>query len=168
MPAKKTIKLKKYQDIINEYTATAVAITPGMLLELTSAGTVQAHSSSGQNAMRMIALEDELQGKAIEDNYAASAKIQVWMAQPNEEAYMILADGESVAIGDFLESNGDGYLKKHVADVESFESAEPGSITVYPEQIVAQALEAVDISDSSGAESSGELGYNKRIKVRIV
>ena len=37
-----TIKLKKYQDIINEYEAEA-AITPGMLIELTSSNTVQAH-----------------------------------------------------------------------------------------------------------------------------
>ena len=165
---KNTIKLKKYLDIINEIEA-AAAITPGMVLELTSAGKVKAHSSAGGNAPAYIALEDELQGNSIEDAYANGDKVQVWFGVPGEEALLILADGQNVAIGDLLESNGAGYLQKHVADVESFESNEAGSITVYPKQIICQALEAKNLSDSSGAESSdGVLGYNKRIKVRIV
>lgn len=165
--AKHTIKLKKYVDIVNEYEA-AAAITPGMLLELTAAGTVQAHSVAGGNAARYIALEDELQGRDIDTNYAAADQVQVWSGVMGEEAYMILADGEDVSIGDYLESAGNGYLQRHASDTESFESNEPGAITVYPEQIVAQALEAMDLSSSSGLESSGTLGYNKRIKVRIM
>jgi hypothetical protein len=164
-----TIKLKKYLDIINEYEANAT-ITPGMLIELMSTGKVRAHSTSGGNAVRMFALEDELQGNGIDDNYSAADRVQCWNAVPGEEVYAILADGETIAIGDFLESNGAGLLQKHTSDVESFESAEAGSITVYPEQIVAQALEAIDMSGSSGTESSGDLtaDHNKRIKVRIV
>jgi hypothetical protein len=165
--AKNTIKIKKYLDVINEYDA-AAAITPGQLLELTSSETVQAHSSAGQNAPKYFALEDELQGNGIDDAYASGDKVQVWSCVPGEEVYAILADGENVAIGDLLESNGAGYLQAHVADTESFESAETGSITVYPLQIVGQALEALDLSDSSGGESSGALGYNKRIEIRIV
>ena len=162
-----TIKLKKYLDIIEEYVAVA-AITPGMLVELTSADKVQAHASAGLNTVPYFALEDELQGRGIDTAYAADEPVQVWVAQRGEVVYGILADGQSVAIGDFLESNGNGYLRKHVTDVESFESNEEGSISVYPLQIVGQALEALDLSDSSGEESSGALGYNKRIKVRIV
>lgn len=167
--AKHTIKLKKYSDNIVELAA-AAAITPGMLLELTSAGTVQAHSTAGGNAAPIyIALEDELQGNGIDTAYVAADRVQTWIPYRGDEAYMILKDDTTaVVIGDLLESSGDGYLQKHVADVESFESAEAGAITVYPNQIIAQALEALDLSDSSGAESSGALGYNKRIKVRIV
>jgi len=167
MATKRTIKVKKYSDVIEEYDAVA-AITPGMLLELTSAGKVQAHSTAGGNAPRMIALEDELQGQGVNDAYAADDKVQCWIPYPGDQVYAILADGENVAIGDLLESNGAGMLQKHVADVESFESNEAGSITVYPEQIVGVALEAINISDSSGAESSGDLGYDKRIIIRIV
>lgn len=165
-----TIKLKKYVDIINEYEAEST-ITPGMLIELTSSGTVQAHSTSGGNAAAMFALEDELQGNGIDDNYSDGDQVQCWNAVPGEEVYGILADGENVSIGDFLESNGAGLLQKHVADQESWESATPSfNIAVYPKQIVAQAIEAVDMSGSSGTESSGDLatGHNKRIKVRIV
>lgn len=155
--AKHTIKLKKYVDIINEYVAAAI-VTPGYLLELTSAGKVQHHSSAGGNAPKYIALEDELQGRAITDNYAAADPVQVWMAVPGEEAYMMLADGETTVIGSLLESAGDGTLQVHVADVDS-----SADITfIYPLQIVAQALEVVDMSDSSTADPSG------RVKVRFV
>jgi len=165
--ARRTIKVKNYSDIMEEYDANA-AITPGMLIELMSTDKVRAHANSGQNALPMFACEDELQGKSVDDAYAANDKVQVWIPGRGDIVLGILADGENAAIGSFLESNGDGMLKVHVADVESFESAEAGSITVYPNQIVGQAVEAVDVSDSSGGESSGDLGYDKRIKVRII
>jgi len=151
--AKNTIKLKKYLDVVNEFTATAVAITPGMLLELTSDGLVQAHSTEGGPVLPMFALEDELQGKGITDNYAVSAKIQVWTAVRGEEVYALLADGEDVAVGDFLVSDGTGKLKAATAD---------SSAVVVEEFPIAIALEAVDMSGSSGADPSG------RIKVVIL
>ena len=55
----KSIKLKDYVGVMNEAVA-AKTITPGMLLELTSAGKVQAHSVEGGDAMPMIAFENAL------------------------------------------------------------------------------------------------------------
>lgn len=150
--AKQTIKLKKYTDIINEYNAVA-AITPGWLLELTSAGKVQANSTAGIQCTKVFALEDELQGKTIDDDYAIAAPVQCWYATPGEEVFAWLANGEDVAIGAKLVSNGDGQLKAFTAD---------SSATVTEEFVLAEALEAVDMSGSSGADPSG------RIKVRIV
>jgi hypothetical protein len=154
-----TIKIKKFLDIVEEYEA-AAAITPGMLLELTSAGKVQAHSGAGQNALPMFALENELEGEGIGDAYAADDKVQTWIPVRGEMVYAILADGNNVSIGDYLESNGAGYLQKHETD--------SADVVEYPNAIVAQALEAVDTSGSSGEESSKELGYARRILVRIV
>jgi len=164
-----TIKLKNYSDVFEEYTA-AAAIIPGMLLEYTDAGEVQAHATAGGNAIPMFALEDGLQGKGIDDSYADDDQVQVWIPGRGDQVYAILADGNTVDIGDYLESNGAGYLQLHATDTESFESAEAGSISVYPLQIVAQALEALDLSASSGESCPSEipLGYDRRIKVRIV
>lgn len=163
-----TIKLKKYVDIIDERTA-AATITPGMLVELTTAGKVQAHSSAGQNAVPMFALEDALQGNEISDNYSSDDPVQCWVPQRGEEVYAILADGNNVSIGDFLESDGNGFLQKYTADTENWSGAESGSITIYSNQIVAQALEAVDTSGSSGEETSQTaIGFAQRIRVRIV
>ncbi len=172
---KATIKLKKYLDIINEYPAEA-AILPGELIQLNSSGNVEVHDVAGGNLLHMFALEDELQGNGIDDAYAAGDKVQCWVAVRGEEVYAILADGEDIAIGDFLESNGAGELQKHTPDSFTFESADSDdSITAYTNQIVGISLEDIDLSGSSGEESSGggydsstdPLGYNRRIKIRI-
>ena len=160
--ATKTIKVKNFSDVNEEYTATAVAIMPGSLVELTSAGAVQAHSTAGGNVLPMFAFEDELQGKGIDDTYLASDKIQVWIPGRGDIVYAIVADNNDIAIGDFLESNGSGYLQEHSAD----DSVAP-NIT---NQIVGQAIEAVDtLQSSSEAESSASpLALARRIKVRLV
>lgn len=151
--AKNTIKLKKYSDIIEEYEA-AAAITPGMLIELTSAGKVQKHSSAGQFTEKMFALENELEGGGIDDDYASGDQVQCWIAGRGDQVYAFLADGENVTIGDILESHGDGCLQKAVA--EAADSA------TYPGSVVGVALEAVDMSGSSGVDPSG------RIKIRVI
>lgn len=149
-----SIIVKSYVKIQEEFTATAVAITPGMLLELTSAGTVQAHSGAAADALPMVAFEDELQGVPITTDYAASAKIQVLIPRRGDIMNMLLADGETAVIGDFLESNGAGALQVYAAD----SAAE----TQYPANIVGQATEAVDLSGSANLTALG------RIQVRIL
>ena len=161
-----TIKLKKYSDVIEEILSTSgAAITPGMLLELDStAGYVKHHETAGGNALPMFALEDELQGKEITDQYAVSTLVQVWIPYRGDQVYAILADDNEVEIGDFLESDGNGFLQLHAADTAS--SAEAS--TSYTNQIVAVALEAVDTLNSSADSSGAPLALAKRIKVRIV
>src|SRR4030042_88936 len=95
-----TVKLKKYLDIIEEYEADA-AITPGMLIELNSDEEVKAHATAGGNVLPMFALEDELQGHGLEDQFAAGDMVQCWIPNRGEVVYAILADGQNVAIGDF-------------------------------------------------------------------
>lgn len=166
---KNTIKLKKYFDVKNERDA-ASSITPGMIVEITSANKVKPHATSQGNVTpKMVAIEDELQGNGIEDKYSSGDKVNLWTLLPGEEFYGILADGEDVSIGDALASNGDGMLKKHVAETESWGASEAGEVTVYPNAIVGIAMESLTLSGSSGAEeSSGVLGYDKRIKVMVV
>lgn len=158
-----TIKVKKYSDVIEEFNATAVAITPGMLLEVHTDGKVRAHSGADKDVFPMFALEDEMLGKGINDAYAVSAPIQCWIPYRGDIVNAILADGQNVAIGNALTSDGQGRLKKHVTDTGG--SDVPWN--VYPAQIVGYATEALDLSGSSGEETSGALGYHKRLLVRI-
>lgn len=150
-----TIKIKKYADIIEELVANA-AITPGMLVEIMSTGKVRAHATSAGNAVPMFALEDELQGKDIDEAYAAADQVQCWIPGRGDMVYALLADGENVAIGDFLTSNGDGYLKKFIGGASTLED--------YPLEIVAQAREAIDRSGSSGEDTN----VTGRIVVMVV
>lgn len=143
--AYKTIVLKG-QGTASEATANA-AITPGHLVELMSTGNIRVHASAGQNAQRMFAVEDELQGNGISTAYAANARAFYRVMLPGDEVYALINNGENVSIGDFLESAGNGCLKKHTAD-------SAGAVE-YPEGIVGIAKEAVDMSDSSAADPSG-------------
>lgn len=136
----------------------ASAITPGMLIEEDSSSEFQAHSTSGGNCEPFFAIEDELRGKNISTAYTAANRVQAVYCRPGDVVYARIANGESVTINDFLESNGDGYLKTHTADVDS--SANTG--TQYIQAIVGKALESVDMSDSSSADPSG------LCKVRII
>lgn len=152
--ASNTIKLKNYLNVFEEYKA-AGTIYPGMLLAFSGANTVRAHNDDApaQACLPMFALEDALQGKGIDDPYSTGDQVNVWIPTRGDEVYAILEDGANVTVGTFLESNGAGMLR-------AFTSGN-GAIAV--------ALEALDLSDSSGAESSvAPLGYNKRIKVKIL
>ena len=163
-----TIKLKDYLHIQEELVANAV-ITPGMLIEEMSTGKVRKHANSGQNVLPMFAVEDELQGNGINDDYAAADQVQCWIPTRGDQVWCIVADGAAaIVIGAPLESSGDGFLKLHTPVVESGEESSGNVTTFYANPIVGYALTAVDLSDSSGAEDSSALGYNKRIKVRIL
>ena len=124
-----------------ELTATAVAIYPGYLVERTSAGAVQAHSNAGQNAAKMFAIEDELQGKEIADAYGVSALIQFGVFSSGDEVLCVLKDGENISIGEFVESAGDGQVQAHAA-------SSAGAVE-YPAAIVGVAIATLDLSTSA-------------------
>jgi len=164
------IALKKYGDsIIKEITGSGT-IYPGMLLErsYSSGSIVKAHSAEGQNCQPLFAVADALQGNDIDDAYADGELVRCEYFRPGDEVYAILEDGESVSVGDYLESNGAGYLQKHTADVHADSSGMTGDFTAYTNQIVGVALEVLDLSGSSGEESSGPLAYQKRLKIEII
>ncbi len=122
----------------SEKTSTAPQVRPGMLLELTSADVVQAHSVaySGATVLTepMVAVENSLFGAEVSTLYAASSVVQIYHAQKGDELYMLLEDGENVSIGEELEPNGtNGTLVTNV--------------TANPPMVV--ALEALDLSIST-------------------
>jgi len=162
-----TIKLKNYLQHQEEYVA-AAAITPGMLLEITSAGKVQAHSLAGRTQGGLFAVEDDLQGKTISEAYAAADQVQVWVAMRGDIVYARLNDGENVIIGDSLESAGNGNLRKVSRSNESWESNDAQQAhSIYSQHIVGIALEAQDLSALEGSESSLETN-SQWIKVQII
>jgi len=163
-----TIKIKKYSDVVEEYPADAT-IYPGSLIQINTEAEVKVHASAGGNVLPMFALEDELQGKGIDDAYAAGDRVQCWIPNRGDIVLAILADGQSCVEGDFLESNGAGYLQVHTPEEVSSGSGQEGGFSIYHNQIVGIALEEMDaLSDSSGQDVGGGLGVNKRIRVRII
>lgn len=133
-----TIKLKKYSDVIEEYVAGG-AITPGMLVAYNSDKKVVAHATG--NAVPMFALEDELQGKGIDEAYAEGAPVQVWVPYRGDHVNALVTGAEIVA-GDSLQSAGDGTLEKWVDTIGDDPAALPGVV-------VAQALVGVTPADAT-------------------
>lgn len=148
-----TIKLKDYLKVFEEYTSTAVAILPGHLIELTSAGLVQKHAAENGNVLPMFAIENELVGDGIDTPYAVSSRIQVWIPTRGDQVNAILKDEEVVAVGDFLVSAGNGELKLYDATTSVLDAERP----------IAVALAALDLTSSSAANIAAT-----RIPVRII
>jgi len=154
-----TIKLKSYLDVFIEKYAHE-AFYPGALLLLNADDELEVHDDDAPAAfVPIIAIEDALQGKGINDAYAAGDWVRGWIPTRGDIFYGILADGEHVAIGEFLQSYGtSGYLEKQTG-------------TGHP---VAIALEHLDLSGSDSSEAPdpnnpvSPFGYNRRIKAMII
>lgn len=125
----------------------AAAITPGHLLQRTSAGKVAVHASVTAMAASLWAIENDLIGDGISDAYAADDQVRFQSLQPGSTVYALLKAGEDAAVADYLTSGGDGSLAV-------FDAAVGGVI-------VAQALEAVDNDPGTG-------GAAVRIRVAVV
>lgn len=122
------------------------AITPGWLLERTATG-VKAHATRGGLAQRLFAIEDENQGKEIGDDYTSANRVFFKNFQPGDVVYALIQDEQNIAIGDMLVSGGDGTLAELQSDSSAVGQAE--------QDVVGVALEAVDLSGSSGEGQGG-------------
>ena len=150
MAIRNTIKLKKYVDIIEELPRAGTDIKPGMLVELNSDGKVEPHDDEDENVLPMFALEDELQGGTIDDDYDTEDEpVQVWVPQRGEIVWALIDEGADPNVGDFVSSNGAGRVKifTNFAD----------DTTVYPTAIVGQVIESKDTD-----------GEEHRVKIRII
>lgn len=114
-----TIVRKSYAHIQDEKAA-AETITPGHLIERTSADKVQKHSTQGGAVNPLFAREDAYQGNGITDDYSTDDRVIFWHPQSGDQVYGILSSGsgDSVSIGDFVDSNGDGTLRPGSSGVE--------------------------------------------------
>ena len=128
----------------HEEAVAAAAITPGMLVSINAAGELVPNPDVGGAAEKAFALEDALQGRTIATAYAADEVVSFVLAQPGDVVYAWAASGSNLIIGDKLMCDGGGRLMESTG----------------PEETLAVALEAVDLSDT-GADPA-------RIRVRIL
>ena len=140
-----SIKIKNYSDIFIEKAAAEI-LKPGHLLMLTSADKVQKHNVASGNVLLLVGIEDALQGKGIEDAFAAGDVVRVWIPQRGDVVRLRLKDGQNVVIGDWVESAGDGTVQKYAVDSTG---------AYFHAQLVGQVLKAVDMSGSSAVDPDG-------------
>lgn len=133
-----------------EFDAGEAGIYPGYLLELSStAGDVLLNNGASIAVPRLYAVEDDLQGNDIDDVYASGERVQLVAALPGDFINAVLADGENVAVGAELESNGAGQLQANTSAGEA---------------VCAIAMEALNLT----ASADGDVLSERRIKVLVV
>lgn len=122
-------------------------ITPGMLCERTSTGTIKPHATAtGVAYPPMFAVEDALyEGRDIDTDYDEDGEVVRYaVCRPGDEVYALLAAGQDTnGANALLASNGDGTLR--------VSSTNP----------VARALEDVD-------NNPGTDGLAVRVKVEVI
>lgn len=161
--AYRTVLIKSTNDNFIELEA-ASAVTPGEIVERTSAGKCQAHSTAGGDVGPvLVAMENYLEGEAVDTDYDSGDIVICKVAAPGERFALLLTDDSSAAGGiivesEYVESDGAGRCRLHsTQDVSSGEAA-----TIYSKPIIGMALEDKDMTDSSGADP------NPRFAVEIV
>lgn len=126
-------------------------ITPGHLVLINTSDQVVVHPNAAQNARKMFAVENDIEGEGIDDNYTSGDTVQFETFQPGDEVYALVAAlATAVTIGAALESAGDGTLRIQTADAASDQTQR--------DAVVAYAKEAVDNSGGSSVA---------RIKVEV-
>lgn len=93
------------------------AITPGMLIEQMSSGNFRKHATAGGvKPAPLFAREEEYVGGGIDTDYAANDSLPYVVAHAGAQVYAIVAaSAAAIVIGDLLESDGAGGLRKCVA-----------------------------------------------------
>jgi len=129
---------------VHEEGRAASTIKPGMLIKMNSAGNLIPHGTAGGVAEKSFALEDALQGRGIDDNYASGELVSYALQSPGDVVFAFLSAGEHATPDEFLTSNGDGTLK----------------VAGGSDNRIAAALEEMDLSDTSDVDT--------RMRVRIL
>ena len=123
-----------------------VAVKPGMLVQWDAAidavkPQLAGAPSGTQGATRKaFALENDLVGQGIDDNYDIGDTVQYGVFQRGAEVQALLATGNNVAIGGAVVSNGAGNLKIAATNYGDDD-----------EEVVGYAMEALNNSSGSDA-----------------
>lgn len=116
----KTITVKGNAHVIRkEGIVITAAITPGMLVAVAATGIVR-HATAAGNAARSFAVENEVVGDGIDDDFAVADTVLFGVFPPGAEVYAF-ASG-SISLGDFVESNGAGGVRVAAARAATTEA----------------------------------------------
>lgn len=132
-----TVKLAGEGLIVADINTSEIA-TPGHLAEMFSdSGTLKWRkntSATNQPTLAVYLEQDEL-NKGVDDNYAANSLAKVWFMYPGCTFWGLIASGQDIVNGDYLQSAGDGTLKEATAvtataNVARFQAIDsPGAVT---------------------------------------
>ena len=156
MGAEKAVVVLGGDNAIYEEFKAGGVITPGQLLEVNSSDAVVRHNSAGASQYGLFAsIDTSLGSRDIDVNYASGEQVQCVWARRGMIINTLLKDGENISLGEFVESSGAGDMQAHLPDISN--------VTVFTSNIVGIGRQALDLSDSSGADPA-----SRRLLVQII
>jgi len=134
--SKNMIQIKNIGGIAyEEREAGEALIYPGMLCRVDSDGNVCKANTEGGKVEVLVAIEDSLQGKTVDDAYTLGNPVRLVRFRPGEEFHVRQHGHTSITEGEQLVSKGDGTARS---------ASDSGS---YGDTAFAVALETQDLSD---------------------
>ena len=108
----------------NEDNKAAEAITPGHLIDYDSNGDWVKHASAGGMSVGRFALEREELGTDMNTDYDIADTVKAGLCPRGVRVNAIIASGQNISKGDFLESAGNGTLRVYAAGVRLAQALE--------------------------------------------
>ena len=118
--------------LVDEQLTASAAITPGHLIEVSSAQW-QKHGTAAKNAAPWFALERDEIGKEISVAYAADDEVKAGLFPGGSKVNAFIASGQDLNIGDYLESAGDGTLRALVTDAATDDTQRASAVAMSAE-----------------------------------
>jgi hypothetical protein len=136
MSDRNMILVKGADELTREEGRAAAAINPGYLITFNGDQELIPHATAGVDC-EMVALEDALQGKTVDDAYADDDLVFYHIAHPGDVLQLVLQAGENADEDDYLTSNGDGTVQ----------------VTAGAESTRWRAMEALDLSGGGAVDT---------------
>lgn len=108
----KTILLKGNTVPASERAAGESGILPGMLLNVDANGEFIKHATATGVASPLFARESSFIGGSIDTAFEAGDTVCAWHGRSGDQFYALVEEEAQIAIGDLLESAGDGSLQE--------------------------------------------------------
>src|ERR1700753_1701589 len=105
-------------DHIENSQVASTTIVPGMIVETSAVSGVpkwRPHSDPTRQITAAVALSQVMENKGVDFPYSTGDLVQVWYLEPGDIFWASVPSGQTVTAGDFLQSNGDGWLKAATA-----------------------------------------------------
>lgn len=129
--SKNMIQVKNFGGVVyEERTAGEAGIKPGMLCRVGTDGKAYKHNAEGGKCECLVAIEDSLQGRTVDDAYDIDTPVRLVRFRPGEEFHGLLNSHVNMDIGENVVSYGNGLFRS---------ASDSGSYTAYA---VAMVLEA--------------------------
>lgn len=139
----RTIVLKGKLGRRYEEARLSVAGKPGYLMEMATgadAGKYKPHATAGGNTPRVFLIEDDFKGETIDDEVAIGEIGRLWHAEPGDIVNCVLTTSQTITVGEFLESAGNGTFRTLASGTAILQAEEDvtttGTVDFCPAKVV--------------------------------